>query len=358
MKKYASFALKWVAVLLIFAFLFYRASQGDMVEKLVDREKSWSLLTLGFVLGLIATIITMIRWNWLTRALGVPLSGKEAIRLGFIGYVFNFSPAGIVGGDLVKGVLLARQSPDYKAACAVSVIVDRVVGLYAMFLIGLAAVGISGFWKETAPAAIFGSRAIFWLTVVSTAGIAILLIPESSNGRRGRFLRKIPLIGKICGKLYEATALYRNKKKTLLASLLVTFIVHFLFALSLWAFAKGLFQFAPSPGDHLILYPIANIGSMVPLSAGPLEYFLDELYPLFPIPGFESYGPGFGMMVGVAYRLATIVIALLGGVYYLTSRSEISRALAEIQEDETAKPEKTTDDVIIDTNAEAKRETR
>ena len=371
MKKIALFALKTLPVVLIFLWLFYRAASGEDFERLLTRQKDWGMLLAAFGLALVATVLTMIRWQWLVRALGVELSLREALRLGFIGFVLNLSPMGIVGGDLVKGVLLAKKSPQYKAACAVSVIADRVIGLYVMFLIGLAAVFGSGFYRNPAPAAVFGSRAMIALTAVSTAGVLFLLypshgsfsadpakplpfsegkrgkrwnkskgsskIPASPSGFRQRLIRKIPLLGGVFEKLFVATTLYRSRTGTLAASFLVTFAVHALFALSLWSIAIGLFSFAPSPCDHLVIYPIANCGSMIPLSAGPLEYFLDELYPLFEIIGHAPCEKGYGLMVGVAYRLITILIAALGGVYCLTARSEISAALNEINEEKAQK---------------------
>ena len=337
MKRYAIFALKTLPVALIFVWLFYRASQDATFGQLLTQQKNWGMLLSAFGLSLIATVITMIRWQWLVRALGVELSLREALRLGFIGFVLNLSPMGIVGGDLVKGILLAKKSPQYKPACAVSVIVDRLIGLYVMFLIGLAAIFATGFVHNTSPAAIFGSRAIIWLSILSTAGIIFLMIPETAGGRRKRLIRKIPLAGKIFEKLFVAAALYRSRKGTLTASFLATVAVHTLFAASLWCIAVGLFCEAPTPGDHLVIYPIANCGSMIPLSAGPLEYFLDELYPLFD--HHEACGKGYGLMVGVAYRIITILIAALGGIYCLVDRSEIRAALGEVNEEKTGKKE-------------------
>lgn len=334
MKKAAVFLIKCLLVLLIFVWLFYRANQDNAFERLWSCDKNGSFLAVGGILTTLAVLLTFIRWQWLVRALGVELPMKEAIRLGFIGYVFNLSPMGIVGGDLVKGVLLANKSPNAKAACAVSVIADRVIGLYAMFLLGLIAVAWTGFWRHTEPEAIFGTRAIFWLAVISTAGTVFLLWPESKSSWRKRSIRALPFAGRLFERLFDAAAIYRGRGKTLVISLLATFVVHILFALSLWCFALGLFGFAPTAGEHLVIYSIANCGSMIPLSAGPFEYFLDVLYPLFAIPGHENCAAGFGMMIGIAYRLTTIFIAAAGGLYCLANRSEIKAALGQIKEED------------------------
>lgn len=338
MRKYAGFIIKLGLIFLIFVYLFSRSIGNDSFRQFLAVQKDWNLIFFGFLASLTAVFITFVRWKWLNGALGVKLSIRETFRLGFIGYVFNFLPMGIVGGDLVKGILLAKQNPEHKAACAVSVIMDRVIGLYVMFLIGLVAVWMTGFYRNDQKEAVFAAHAILWLTIVSTAGLAVLLAPGSSHDWRGRFFRRIPLVGKLLGRLYAATSLYQNRKGVLILSSWATLGVHFLFTASLWLIALGLWGRAPSIGDHLVIYPIANIGSMIPLSAGPMEFFLDQLYPLFPISGGEPYQVGCGMIVGIAYRLITLLIAAIGGIYYLVGRSEIGAALNEINENkETAR---------------------
>ena len=103
-------------------------------------------------------------------------------------------------------------------------------------------------------------------------------------------------------------------------------------------FARALFGSVPSLIDHFILYCVGNVGSIIPLSAGPFEYFLDELYPLFTIVGRESFEKGHGMTIGIAYRLATVFVALVGVVYYLLSRHDVRNAL-QAQNAESALPQ-------------------
>ncbi len=334
MKKIAVFLLKWALVLLIFVWLFYRAKEGDAFERIRNQQIHYGFLLAGFFLTVLSTLLTFIRWQWLVRALNVPLSLSEALRLGAIGYVFNFSPMGIVGGDLVKGFLLAKKAPEAKSACAVSVIADRVIGLYAMFLLGLIALFATGFWRETTPAALFSTRLMIGLTVVSTLGTILLLIPESSHSFRRRMIRALPWIGTLFEKLFDAAILYRKKGNVLLFSLLATFAVHILFAAGFWCYALGLFGFAPSLMNHFVIYPTANCGSMIPLAAGPLETFLDILYPLFPVSGGAIYEAGYGSMIGLISRFGTIVIAAAGGFLCLLNRSDIGEVLTQMRNDE------------------------
>ena len=328
MKSILLTLLKWGATLLIFVFLFYRAASNGALRGFWEVQKEWSFLFFGFCALLGAVLLTFIRWKGLAEALGVVLSVRGALRLGFIGYLFNFLPMGIVGGDVVKGVLLARENPHSKTACAVSVVMDRVIGLYVMFLIGLTAAVATGLWREPQKEARLACQAIFWLTVLSSLFLALFLVPPSGKDRRRRLCRAVPGIGGFLFSLYDAVARYRGRSDVLLGAALETVGVHVLQSIGIWFLACGLWGRAPSPLSHLAVYPLANLGAMIPLSAGPLEFFLDQLYPLFPCTDGSFYVHGDGLMVGVTYRLAALAIAAIGGIYFLISRSQIGAALA------------------------------
>ncbi|MDO5567161.1 MAG: lysylphosphatidylglycerol synthase transmembrane domain-containing protein [Planctomycetia bacterium] len=326
-KKFLIALVKLLVIIGIFAFLIERAARQDAFTEFLKRDKNWWFLLVGFFFSLAAIVMTLIRWRWLVVALGVKLSLNEALRIGFIGLLFNLSPMGIVGGDVVKTCILGRKYPGTMIKSAASVIVDRVIGLYVMFLIAMIMVFVTGFFHKTQYEARFAVTAVIVLTVAATVCILVLMSPDSQRGMRHRIIRGLPLVGELLDRLTVALQTYRNQKATLFYSCLITFFVHASFSVSLYFIAMGLFDYSPSCLEHFVLYPVANTGSIIPLSAGPLEYFLDTLYPLFEIPGHETYRAGFGMMAGIVFRLAGILVTGVGMIYYLGSRSEISDAL-------------------------------
>ena len=87
-----------------------------------------------------AVLLTFVRWWYLVRALAIPLRFSDSIRIGFWGYLFNFLPLGIVGGDVVKTVMLDHEYPRNRAKALASVLVDRVIGLYVLFVVASVAI--------------------------------------------------------------------------------------------------------------------------------------------------------------------------------------------------------------------------
>lgn len=327
MPKILSFFIKLSLIAGLFAYLIYRALQGSAFSELDAKSINLAYVILGFLFNLLATTITIVRWRALVEALGSPFPLNNALKYGFIGFMFNLSPVGIVGGDAVKVALIAKKNKIPVDRATASVVVDRVLGLYAMFILGLVVLFFTGFYANPHPTAKLATRGLVILTVLTTAFLTLVVVPSSKNNLRERAAEKIPFIGRFMKKLTSATLIYGNKKKVLFLSFLATFFVHSFFAVSLYFFAKALFGLAPTLINHFILYCVGNVGSIIPLSAGPFEYFLDELYPLFEIAGRTSFEKGHGMAIGVAYRLATVAVALVGVFYYMIARSDVKKAL-------------------------------
>src|SRR5262245_27483918 len=108
------------------------AVQDDSFDRLWNEPKNWSMLAIAAALKLTAIMITFVRWFFLVRALNLPFRLRDAFRLGFLGYLFNLIAPGAVGGDLFKAVFIAREQPGRRGAAISSVIVDRLIGLYAL----------------------------------------------------------------------------------------------------------------------------------------------------------------------------------------------------------------------------------
>src|SRR5262245_22961942 len=81
-----------------------RAEIHDVFDRHIDRR----LFAGACLLYLVALMITFFRWHTLVRALGLSFALRDAVRLGFIGNVFNLVIPGAVGGDVIKAAYLCR----------------------------------------------------------------------------------------------------------------------------------------------------------------------------------------------------------------------------------------------------------
>src|SRR6185295_13985902 len=102
-------ALKWIVSLAILGYLFVQAEKDGVFDTLAHQHKIWPLLGLAVVLFMCGLVAAMVRCYVLIRTMGIPLSLREALRLGLTAYLFNFISVGFVGEDLFKTVFLARR---------------------------------------------------------------------------------------------------------------------------------------------------------------------------------------------------------------------------------------------------------
>ncbi|MDQ6955744.1 MAG: lysylphosphatidylglycerol synthase transmembrane domain-containing protein [Mariprofundaceae bacterium] len=124
---------------------------------------AWLCLVVGYVLcGL--------RWAWIAQGLAIEVSRTRKIRLYFLGMFASLFLPSTIGGDVVRGILLAKGEGRTKMGvrAAASVILDRVNGMYA--LVALLTVSMLMFsW----PAAWWWS----WLALVVAMWVGMLLYP-------------------------------------------------------------------------------------------------------------------------------------------------------------------------------------
>jgi len=318
MKRFLWLFLQLVLIAGIFGFLFWSAATTtdddgkNIFTVLYEQPKRWHFLAAAFVVQLVAVVITFIRWRWLVRVLGLECSHREVLRFGSLGFMLNLAPLGIVGGDAVKAVWIAKRNPDFKAQAVASVFIDRLVGLLVMFICGSVFVCWTGFAFRPEILANIFTHLVFAFTAVGLIGTGIVFLPFFARGHVERWIERIPLAGGLASQFMSALLLYRNHKRCLLQCCLMTIFVHTLFGLSIFWIAVGLFQTVPDIANHIMMHNVANLTSMIPLAAGPYEWALEELYRLF------GMSVGMGLVVALMYRLTMISVAVVGMIYYYT----------------------------------------
>lgn len=205
--------------LLIIGYLFWAALKKpeDRATFFAEmlRPKRWDLLAAAFVVMLAGILITLIRWWYLVRAVAIPFPFFDAMRIGFLGYLFNLAPMGIVGGDLLKAWMVSRENPGTRARAFASVIVDRIVGLYVLFLVAAGGVFATGFWNLTNPKVHLICIGVIASTAIATVGVAIILLPGILEGSIIQSLTRIPKAGRHIGSLLDALRIYRSNGRVL-----------------------------------------------------------------------------------------------------------------------------------------------
>lgn len=147
------------------------------------------LHVLGMLILLMGIFAQGLRWRWLLKTQGIRLSFLKTFQLVWIGQFFALILPGVVGGELVRGFYVARETPDARIASVSTVLVDRAFGLYAILLLGVASVVSLYLSKNlmTTPVRQLGVLNLALLTVSSSLLLALCFAPS-----RGVALRILP----------------------------------------------------------------------------------------------------------------------------------------------------------------------
>ena len=169
--------------------------------------------------------MTFVRWWYLVLGLDIPCRFRDAIRISFWGYLFNLAPLGIIGGDVIKAVMLGHEHPQHRAKALASVVIDRVIGLYILFIVASAAILLTGFRNISAEMKGICDLT-FMVTVGFTIGLALVMGPDITGGRILRLIESIPRVGRPLGSVIDAVRMYNRKPWVLFFSSLMTACVH------------------------------------------------------------------------------------------------------------------------------------
>ncbi len=281
---------------------------------------------LSLVFGLI--FINNYRWLILLRAQGFATTIRWTLPLSLIGIFFNYAMPGGVGGDVVKGFYLLRAHQTRRMAGAVSILMDRIIGLCTM--ITTAAVALALNWGQVRQNAELTTLAtlIFLFFAGFVLFFAVALSP--AVGRLG-FLRlafeKLPG-GSAARRVYESLHSYRSSPASLAAAF-------FLSALSQTAVIALFYLIGRSMGldeiplsAYFFLVPVGLVTMSLPLSPAGIGVGQAAFYFLFGL--FNAPHAHVGSTAVTAFQIAQFFWGLFGAYFYLRrGRPEIEAPAAE-----------------------------
>ena len=340
MKKLLVTLLKFGVSALLLGYLGYKAATDESFQALVAGPKDWMPLLGALLIVLLAVTVTIARWHMLVRTLDMPFALRDALRIGFIGYLFNLLPFGLVGGDGLKAVFLIHLNPLRKTEAIASVVIDRAIGLCALVTLAAGAsllLDFDALHFRTADDRAIVER-LCHLTqlfaLASLIGLGLLLIPGFTELRWWDALEHAPVVGKVLHKLVEATRIYRRRLDRLALSFAMSFAVHTLYALMVYLVAAGLQSPRPALGTHFVFVPLSMVAGALPI--GTLEGVLDLLYRVFSSTAVPA---GQGFAIALAYRIIQMLVATIGLGFYFTDRREVKELMHEAEE--------TTEDKVL-----------
>lgn len=269
-------------------------------------------------LGLLGAQVVVTSWRLCVllrpNALHLPLAAS--IRLTLIGLFFMACLPGAAGGDVVRIYFATGGRKGQGAELAAMLMLDRLVGMFALVCWPLAAALL--FSSRVADSAVLSG--VLWGAAVM--GLAMAVIVALTFGKRFRsnvvlvrVLEAVPM-GAIGSRMLNTLHGYRRHPKVLAFALAISFLAHGLIMGATLLLAYGL---DPGGFDWImaLVVPVGFLANTLPLTPGGIgvgEAAMDRLFALV--------GLGGGAEALLGWRMLTLVISLLGLVYYTQGRKQ------------------------------------
>lgn len=272
----------------------YLVFRGENFKEVTEVLLGLNLWIFAAALGiyLFSQLIFVVRWRLLLKVQSIEIGLPVAIKLHFLGLFYNNCLPGSVGGDLLRAWYVTKHT-DKKLQAALSVFVDRVVGLTGMLIMAFFC-----YWfipaqnrPDRSEPELVGVNPLHWLAeykwvfvAIAAAFVVAAVVFVSSAGGRGllrrclQFVRCRSVI--VLGKVRDAIRIYWNKKLALLCALLLTFCCQSIFIMALLLLGREI-GITANTKYYFIFFPISWLLGALPISvggAGIMEWWLKVMF--------------------------------------------------------------------------------
>jgi hypothetical protein len=309
-EKVIQHTLKWAVSVGLFAWLLWNGEiRFESFQQLATHKR--------FLAGVVATQAALfglaaLRWRMLARAFLLNVGYFRILRFFLMGEFFSLFVLGALGGDLSRMMFLGSHEPERKLAAAVTVILDKVIALWVLCGIGLAALWgyqpISGAetWVATLKIVLALPLLGVPLALLAMHGLpSVVAVVASKTGQLRSLSTVQEPLSRLSAGVYARVALLK-----LLAQALVN--VNFLCC----AFALGVFHVPVT--TYLKVVPLGFIALALPFSIAGLGVGQLAFARLFALYGITE--PALGGNLSTLHIAVWGVFALAGGLLFAVSK--------------------------------------
>jgi uncharacterized protein (TIRG00374 family) len=321
--KYISYLLRFIVA----AGALYLAFRGENFAEVVDVLRGLNKWVFAGAMGIyiIGQLIFVARWSLLLRVQSIRIGYWPAFRLHLLGLFYNNCLPGSIGGDLPRAWYVTRHT-DKKLEAALSVFVDRVIGLIGMLIM---AFGCYWFIPEQSredgfnfsfEMNIFGRLAEYksvfiWLGAAFAAAIVVLVANRRGRALLQRGFNAVRRHGaSIFGKVRQSIRIYCHKWPAIIAALMLTFCCQGITVIAMWLLASEIGIDVPVK-YYFIFFPVSWLLGSVPISVGGLGIMEGWLKMMFMQVGTIT-GKN-ALALALCQRLLFLIASLPGAIIHL-----------------------------------------
>ena len=259
----------------------------------------------------------VLRWRLLLRGVGYDISYLWALKLQLTGLFFNTALPGAVGGDLVKAGYLVMGHPGKgKSPAMISILMDRLVGLFGLFII----TGMIILFDYSSVISIEALRPlvymVFGVILAITFGLWVVFKQYPQKDPILHLLEKPYPGSKQITKIYTCFKRYKDHKRYVFMALGFSVLIQGAMLFYFYSIANHLLPAALFTSIALV-FPIGMLVTALPLAPGGLGVGHVAFDTLFQLVGYQQGATVFNIFV-----VSMLCMHLLGVIPYLTLKKK------------------------------------
>lgn len=292
----------------ITAFLVWKADLSQIIAAISRVELFW--LAMAFAVQLVAKMIWAWRWSVLLNIYEIHLSFWRLVKGIYVGLFFsNFLPTSI-GGDLYRAYWILDDKKLYAKSMFI-VFIERFVGV-----VSLGYVAMIPFLLLFRQGLELGDNTAFILLVlVLLCGGVLALNPKVFEFFNGIVQKRIKLFARLRRKIAEALHAWHSAGPRKWYVFVLSLGVHLAGIMFFYSLGRGL-QLQLNVGHYLVIVPLTVVATMLPISFNGLGVREGALIVLTAALG-TSVLPAEAVALGLLSSVITLLVSLLGGVFYI-----------------------------------------
>lgn len=264
-----------------------------------------------------AACLGVLRYRALLGLVGVRYPFLRLLQLHFVALFFNVVIPGNVGGDVLKGLYVARDAaPEKRTTILLIVFIERLMGLAGLVAMAalIALARGSAVWADPLLRPL--ASTVVLLAAATLLGPALLVVLMRAAGDRlEAYTTGTTSIAKLAGRLVAAVRLLASGPRSLVLALLFSMSLHALAMAFFTVLTSVMGPYDVSVAQIATVFPLGILTMILPISPSGLgvgHVAFDKLFAAIGLTGGAT-----GATIFNVYLLGQIVPCLLGVFPYL-----------------------------------------
>lgn len=290
---------------------------GELARTLGKVSASHFALSLVFMGSTL--VLGVARWRLALQAQGLNVSWKRTTQISFAAHFFNSVLLGSNGGDLMKAWFAAREAQNKKTGAVLTVVVDRLIGLWAMLLFSCAMM----LFNRDLLTADSWARPLAWAVIAMMLAGSVVLGTAFWGGVSRRWsgarvwLRRLPK-GQWLENTLDSCRLFGQSRFFVEKSLAISMLLNAACVAQFIVLAQGM-NISVAPRMMFFAVPIILCISAVPITPNSLGIRENLFVQMLAIPAIHIDATEALSLSLLAYA-GSLLWSLVGGLVYLTMK--------------------------------------